>query len=364
MRKLRFKNRNGILYFGVGDKLISSKLKYTNINKNIIIGKFKNGDLDVELGVGKNKVVPTILALLEDIMSSKRKVLKHKSLLAYGVACRNMIIPYFKDTLVTQVKPIDIKKYQDSLVEKGLGKGSLNLARVLLKEVFSLAILNEWITLNPVKMVDMPKFKTANEKKRQKPCTLDEIDNILLNTHGAIKNFLGVAFFTGMRSGEILALKWEDIDFVTDTISINKTIADGYINSPKTHSSFRDIEMLPQAKKYFKAQQLLTGLKNDFVFLNKRNSFYGTNTHFYDNFQRVLKKLDFELRSLHNTRHTFASMMLNNGIDPLWVSKTLGHENLQITLNTYTHYMPKKEKMSIGFLEKRYKSGTNFDLLP
>ncbi|MDQ1264520.1 MAG: integrase, partial [Campylobacterota bacterium] len=119
-----------------------------------------------------------------------------------------------------------------------------------------------------------------------------------------------------------------------------------------------------QAKKYFKAQQLLTGLKNDFVFLNKRNSFYGTNTHFYDNFQRVLKKLDFELRSLHNTRHTFASMMLNNGIDPLWVSKTLGHENLQITLNTYTHYMPKKEKMSIGFLEKRYKSGTNFDLLP
>lgn len=358
MRKLRFKNRNGILYFGFGNSFKSSKLKYTNVNKNIIIGKFKSGDLDIELGVNEVKNVPTIATLLDEVMSSKNKVLKHKTLLAYNVTRRNLIIPYFKNLLVTQIKPIDIKKFQDALVDRGLGKGSLNLTRVLLREVFSLAILKEWITLNPIKMVDMPKFRVANDKKRQKPCTLDEIDDILANTQEAVKNFLGIAFFTGARSGEILALKWEDIDFVTDTISINKTIAEGYINSPKTASSFRDIEMLPQAKKFFKAQQLLTGLKNDFVFLNKNGSYYGSNTHFYSHFQKVLKRLNFEQRSLHNTRHTFASMMLNNGIDPLWVSHTLGHENLQITLSTYTHYMPKKEKMSIGFLDKRYKNGT------
>jgi len=76
-------------------------------------------------------------------------------------------------------------------------------------------------------------------------------------------------------------------------------------------------------------------------------------------FQKVLTKLGIERRSLHNTRHTFASMMLNNGIEPLWVSHTLGHESLKITLDIYTHYMPKKEKMSIRFLETRYKNGTN-----
>ena len=52
-------------------------------------------------------------------------------------------------------------------------------------------------------------------------------------------------------------------------------------------------------------------------------------------------------------------MMLNNGIDPMWVSSTLGHENLDITLKVYAHYMPRKEKMVIGFLEKRYKNGTH-----
>jgi hypothetical protein len=51
--------------------------------------------------------------------------------------------------------------------------------------------------------------------------------------------------------------------------------------------------------------------------------------------------------------------MLNTGIDPMWVSNTLGHENLDITLRVYAHFMPKKEKMVIGFLEKRYKNGTS-----
>ncbi len=357
MKKLRFKNRGEILYFGLGDKFTSSKLKYTNVNKNIIIGKFKNGLLDDELNINLVTGAPTVEELLNEVMSSKSKVLKHKTLLAYNVTCRTKIAPYFKDKFVTQIKPIDIKKFQDSLLDKGLGKGTVNLTRVLLKQVFNLAILSEHITLNPIKMVDMPQFK--REKVKQKPLTLDEIDLILEKTKGHIKNFLGIAFFTGARSGEILALKWGDIDFVSDTISINKTIAEGYINSPKTNSSNRDIEMLPEAKKFLKAQQLETGLKDNFVFLNKRDTYYGSNTHFYDHFQRTLKYLNLEKRSLHNTRHTFASMMLNNNIDPLWVSNTLGHENLNITLSIYTHYMPRKQKMVIGFLEKRYKNGTN-----
>lgn len=356
MRKLRFKNRNGILYFGIDGKFKSSKLKYTNINKNIIIGKFKDGRLDGELGIGHIDNVPTVNKLLDDVMKSKLTVLKFKTMRTYEVIARTKVIPYFKGVLVTQVKPIDIKKFQDHLVGLGLGKGVLQLARGLLREVFSIAILNEWITLNPIKMVDMPKLNTV--KKKQKPFTLDEIDLILKSTSGVLKNFLGISFFTGMRSGEVLALKWEDIDFVTDTISVNKTIAEGHINTPKTRSSMRDIEMLSKAKEFFKAQQLETGIKNDYLFLTKYNSHYSNNSYFYQNYQKVLKKLKLDMRSLHNTRHTFASIMLNNRIEPMWVSNMLGHDNLDMTLRIYTHYMPRKEKMSLEFLEKRYKNGT------
>lgn len=356
MKKLRFKNRGGILYFGIDGKFKSSKLKYSNINKNIIIGKFKDGRLNEELGISAANNIPTINELISEVMISKSKVLKHKTIKAYQVTCRTKIIPYFDNVLVSNVKPIDIKKFHDSMIDKGLGRGTLNLARILLKEVFELAIINEWTTINPIKMVSMPKFKS--EKKKQKPFTLDEIDLLLDSTNGAFRNFLGISFFTGMRSGELLALKWDDVDFQSDTISITKTIADGIINSPKTKSSYRDIEMLDMARKYLELQKLETGLSNSYVFLNGKNTFYSANNYFYDFLKRTLKKLGLEQRSPHNTRHTFASLMLNNGIDSMWVSNTLGHENINITLSIYAHYMPKKEKMSIGFLKKRYKNGT------
>ncbi|MFT5660995.1 MAG: integrase [Sulfurimonas sp.] len=86
---------------------------------------------------------------------------------------------------------------------------------------------------------------------------------------------------------------------------------------------------------------------------------YANNSLFYNEYRAILDKAELPRRSLHNTRHTFASMMLNNNIEPLWVSSTLGHRDLSITLKVYAHYIPKKEKMVIGFLEKRYKNGTS-----
>jgi len=363
MRKLRFKIRNSkrgdILYYGIGDKFISSGKIDSKVNRNIIIGLFNNGKLDEKLGIKSIDIVPTVTELLKEVMTSKYKTLKHKTMLAYNITCNSKIIPYFKDMRVNEVKPIDIKRFQDSIVDKGLKKQTIVLTRVLLKEVFSLAIINEWITMNPIKMVDMPKIKSI--KKKMKPFTLDEIDLILKSSRLVLRNFLGISFFTGIRSGELLALKWEDIDFSTDTISINKTIASGVINSPKTASSERDIEMLPKVKEFLKSQQLETGLKNTFVFLTRSNSYYSNNSFFYIGYQSVLKKLNIEKRALHNTRHTFASIMLNNKIDSHWVSNTLGHDNLDITLKVYAHYMPKKDKMSIKFLEKRYKNGTHIE---
>jgi integrase len=145
-----------------------------------------------------------------------------------------------------------------------------------------------------------------------------------------------------------------------EIISITKTLSKGFINEPKTSSSKRDVEMLPMAKKYFEAQRLETGLQNGFIFTKAdKMSHYANNSLFYNTYREILNKVGLASRSLHNTRHTFASMMLNNQIDPMWVSSTLGHKNLDITLKVYTHYIPKKEKMVIDFLEKRYKNGTN-----
>lgn len=357
MKKIRFKTRNGVLYFGFDGKFKSSGLKDTKINRNIVASKFKRGEFNKEFNLFDNRNSKTIAELLDEVMITKSKTLKRKTMITYQMTCKNWIIPYFKDLLVSQVRPLDIKKFQDMLIDNGLGRFSINTARGLLKEVFDLAVIDATITTNPITVMPFPKIKS--KKYKQKPCSLDEIDLILKYEKGEMGNFLGISFFTGMRSGELLALKWEDVDFNTDTLSISKTISAGFINEAKTESSVRDIEMIPQAREFFKKQQLITGLKNSYVFLNNKNTYYYSNATFNSRFKNILKELKLEERSLHNTRHTFASVMLNNNIEVLWVSNMLGHSDLTITLNTYTHYMPKKEKMKLNFLEKRYKNGTD-----
>ncbi|WP_345993735.1 tyrosine-type recombinase/integrase [Sulfurimonas sp. HSL-1716] len=355
MKKLRFKNRNGVLYFGVDGKFKSSKMKYNTVNKNILIGKFNRGEIDDELSFCDEKT-SFVTDLVSQVVENKSKHLKHKTMIAYRSSYSNHIVPYFKGKTASEIKPLHIKEFQDAMVDRGLKKESVQFARILLKEAFENAVLNEHIQSNPVDAVSMPKIKYKKEKP--KPFTLDEIDLILESAKGQLKNFLGISFFTGMRSGELLALTWDDLDFTENTITINKTVAQGIINSAKTRSSERDIEMLDKCREFFKSQRLVTGLKNSYVFLNAKGNHYSSNDYFYGKYQALLESLNIEKRALHNTRHSFASIMLNNKVDTLWVSHTLGHENLQITLSIYTHFMPKKEKMRLHFLEKRYKNGT------
>ena len=246
MKKLRFKNRKGILYFGVDGNFKSSKMKDTKINRNIIISKHRSGGLDEELGF-KTEKIPTLLNFLDKVMQEKRETLKVSSIESYSNAYKR-IVAFFEDKAINRFKPIEIKEFQDE-VAKNLSRSYINAMRTLLREAFDLAVLSEILNVNPVVAVRPPKFVKA--KKKQKPFTLDEIDLILENLQGHVRNFLGISFFTGMRSGEILALTWDDIDFVTDTISITKTVSRGVINSTKTAASERDIEIIPQARKFF-----------------------------------------------------------------------------------------------------------------
>ena len=358
MRKLRFKNRNGVLYFGIGDKFKSSKLKYNSINKNIIQNKFNNGLFDSDLNI-KNISSELVNDLVFAFINSKSNIKKDSTLRNYVSVFKNHIKPYFENKTVLQIKPIDIKLYQDHIQKKGInGKAIIGLSRFLLSEIFQDYVLKGDIVANPVKMVNTPIFQKTTKKQSIKVFTLDEIDLILKNATEDFKNFLGILFFSGMRVGELLALKWCDVDFKTDTITINKTISAGTIGTPKTMSSDRDIELLSQAREFFKRQILLTGMKNSFVFLNSKQSHYTQGSHFLVKFTSLLQSLNMQKRTLHMIRHTFASVMLNNGIDTMWVSATLGHENVKITLEIYAHFLPRKEKMKMEFLEKRYKNGT------
>ncbi|ANT42562.1 tyrosine-type recombinase/integrase [Helicobacter pylori] len=192
-------------------------------------------------------------------------------------------------------------------------------------------------------------LKNAQEAKAIDPFNLEEVKTLIENAPSLrLKAFLTTAFFTGMRTGEQLALTWEDIDFNEKKIVINKSLNElGQITTPKNKPSVREVDLLEPVEKILKElkESEPEGKKFIFISMPKRA------TMFQRAFKSLLKALNLKDRKLYTTRHTFASLMLSQGEEAMWVSKTLGHKDLNTTYKTYSHYIPKQEKERAKFLK-------------
>ena len=178
------------------------------------------------------------------------------------------------------------------------------------------------------------------------------MSSILGSFQGQFQNFYATAFFTGARSGELIGLRWEDIDFENQEIRIERSIKMGEISTPKTENSFRVIDMLDSLVPYLEAQYSLTGKFNSYVFLNKHNEhYYDIKRIRYTDWKRTLIKCELDYRPIYHTRHTFASLMLSNNEDILWVSNMLGHTDSTMTLSKYSRYIKRDKKKRGQFLK-------------
>jgi integrase len=269
------------------------------------------------------------------------------------------ILPYFGTKKINSIQPSEIKEWQNTLAER-LSISSIKKYRGVLNHIFDDAWREGIVSENPVLKVKLPKKSNAKVFRTEMlPFSEDEIDLILKNAKGQFRWFLQFSIFSGIRPGEAVALDWSDICFDKKTIDISKTTKrsgnGGYIiGKPKTEASIRTIDMLPQVEEALRVQFLETGLKNQRVFLNRWGAPWNTPDFLNTRFKLLLKNIGLAQRNIYNTRHTFASQMLTKQIDIGWISKTMGHENIQITLQTYAKYVPKnnddRDKFLKGFV--------------
>ncbi|WP_120988926.1 site-specific integrase [Helicobacter pylori] len=189
--------------------------------------------------------------------------------------------------------------------------------------------------------------KNAKEGEKIDPFSLNEIKAILNSTPDLrLKAFLTTAFLTGLRTGEQLALLWSDIDFENKKINIDKSLnLSGVITSPKNKPSIREVDLLEPVEKILKELKATEPANKKMIFLNipKRTQY------FQRAFKKLLEALNLKDRKLYATRHTFAS--LSQGEEAMWVSKTLGHKDLNTTYSTYARYIPQQEKERAKFLK-------------
>ena len=332
--------------------------KNRKLAKNIIIPQ-----IQVKLNSGKffeteNKV-PTFNEYKVESFAMNAGARRESTQCDYELNYNNHIAACFGERKIDSLKVSELKKWQSDLLAK-LKPRTVRNIRSVLSSIYMDAFRDEIIINNPLKLVKVPPIEDADIM----PFSEDEMFHILNNAKGQYRNFFALAFFTGMRSGEMVGLRWDDINFTRGEINISRGIRMGRVASTKTTSSKRVIDIIDVLMPYLKEQKKLTG-DSEYVFVNKDGD------HLYDikrirntHWKKTLKKCGLKYRPIYHTRHTFATVMLENGEDVLWVSHMLGHKNANITLSTYARYIKRNNRVRGGFLQKSVAlSGTNMALL-
>lgn len=273
------------------------------------------------------------------------------------------IKPYFKDTNLNKLSYEHIFEFREHLKTKSkkqnsnatLSPNTVNKIMILLKKIFDTGVRKSLIDKNPVNNlrklpISKPtiSFWSVEEfKEFRKLITNDEISYDL---------FFTIAFFTGMRMGEILALNWYDVNLITSTIHVTKTAYFinnvNHINSTKTRAGTRLItinkkltEMLTDWKE--KQKDLLKEFTKDTESLQiiQSTPIAITKNMVDKKFKQILSRNNnLKKIRIHDLRHSHASLLINQGEDYLVVKERLGHASITTTIDTYSHLYPSKQK--------------------
>ena len=265
---------------------------------------------------------------------------------------QNHVFPYFGSRLIDTIKPIELERWQNDLLQK-YKAGTVQKFRSILYSIFDKAVDNDIIQKNPLEKVTAPKvlLNLQYDEDNADPFTEEELRKIIKHAEGYMKNFIMFMYGTGMRPGEIVALRWSDIDFVRKMIHVSKTRLRNEDGQTKTKASTRYVDLLPIAENALKMQQEQTGTL-EHVFVNSSQKPFYSHDVIGVNFQRILKKTGIKARPLYNIRHTFASQLISKGADIVWVSKMLGHKDVSITLKIYTKFIEENDEVRLKKIEK------------
>ena len=243
--------------------------------------------------------------------------------------------------LVREVTPLDIQFYINQITQEGYSfstiKKQLELIRAALRKAVSLKIIPD----NPASGIDMPSQKIV--KKPREVLAYDEHEQRRLQqyieSHSDNNAVLCVAFMieTGLRSGEALALRWQDIDTERHKCHVCATVVNPHMPSkayvqdtPKTDSSIRTIPLNVRATAILNA--IKRRANSEFVFGDSKRLEYPT---LIRTIKKMCRESKIPYRGAHVFRHTFATNCYYKGIDVKILSKLLGHSDVKVTYNTY-----------------------------
>ena len=288
----------------------------------------------------------------------KRPYVKQSTMAAYVLILENHVLPEFGDN--DSLYEHDVQAFVLKKIEHGLSAKSVKDILIVLKMVMKFGVKNEWMNHYEWDI----KFPVNSQPKELEVLSVANHKKILdYVQHNFTFMSLGIyiSLSTGLRIGEICALKWSDINVADGKITVQRTIERIYmvegekkhtqlvINTPKTVNSCREIPISKELLAMVKPMKKVVNA--DFYVLTNEDK--PTEPRTYRNYyNRLMEKLDIPKLKYHGLRHSFATRCIEAGCDYKTVSVLLGHSNISTTLNLYVHPNMEQKKRCINKMLK------------
>ena len=312
---------------------------HSTITLEIAIGTFdyrkhfpdsKRASLFINKQSGNQLVKDALLSYLE----AKRRVLAPSTYHSYETAVRCHLIPAFGKLKLVDLSTQVIRQWMGGLTVSNKRINNVLIPfRGMLDDVFADGAIDR----NPMDRIRNLKI----EQDDPEPFTFDEQKRILKVLPDQFRNMIQFAFWTGLRTGELIALEWSDIDMVRRSAYVRRNFVRGELKGPKTRAGKREVTLLPRAIAALEDQMRFTYERGKRVFHNPvTNQPWSADYKIrYPYWINGLKDAGVRYRNPYQTRHTYASMLLTMGVNPTFIARQMGHTNMQMVLQKYGRYM-------------------------
>lgn len=291
--------------------------------------------------------------VVKEFLADKKSKVKLSTYTRYVEKTECYILPTLSEIAIIDLSQEALDRFTSHLMKEGNKTGGVLSSKTvkdilaLLRQIVKYAVKKKYIS-TPDYIIELPKQSkhriqifSHNEQKKLESITVSQDD--------PLKYGIYLSLYTGLRIGELCALRWGDIDLERAILSVNHTLlrlrdfdqefgkrTKLVLEVPKTDSSVRQIP-LPDS-----INQHLTQIKENTI--SPDAAFFLTGTakpieprNYYDKYKKILKEVGLEEHNFHALRHTFATRCIEKGIDPKALSEILGHASVQITLDRYVH---------------------------
>lgn len=275
-------------------------------------------------------------------LAAKKKHLSSSTFDGYRKLVEHRLVPALGAHMVVDLKRKMIRDWLDTLETSNK---TLSNIQSCLRSALTEAVDEELIEINPMAGWTYKRKSVPTEEDDVDPFSPEEQQAIIAALTGQTSNLVQFALWTGLRTSELVALDWGDVDWLRSEVMITKAMtqaAKGVAETPKTASGRRAVKLLGPAMAALKAQKAYTFLGDAEVFQNPRTlqRWAGDGPIRKTMWIPAMKKAGVRYRRPYQTRHTYASMMLSAGEHPMWVAKQMGHTDWTMIARVYGRWMP------------------------